>query len=573
MPNNTVSFANQTLVVPGVYVQTVPGIQLGSQTPAPPLLVIASSNGGLYNTPYSFTSLSDFQQFVRGGNVSKYIPFMANPGPGLAGASNIVFLNASQNTASTLTFGGVLTLTSTNVGTPSNLLQASLALDSNYPSDAMTMVISDNYAQTQIVGTGLGVPMTLAYTGTATSGVSFTVNSLAGGNFVLASPNSGESFTFPFSGYTDVSELIEAINGTGFYVAQIYSSTEGELPTTDLTVVSNVALSSTPTPVTAGISDALYWVNNFAQSYCTAASTGSTWPLSAAPLTNFTGATTVAPTSTNYQACLQTALNNVNAFVMWMDTNVLANQVQAAINAKQASLPVPGKFRRYVTGSTLGMTSSAAIQAAQTLNSKETVFCYPGIMAVNTSTGLTNTYDGNYVAAMVASAMCGNPIPTPLTNKQLQAQGVEQVLSQSTIASLMDAGVMVIQTVNAIPTILRDLDTWQADNNVVNTSTQQVACRQWASYSLINAISPYVGTIAAPQTLAQIKKNISATLNSLIWGASNPNGVLASWDANSLVIQYVGQTFTLSVTVNVALVGQIDFVPITVNVSAYNSGS
>jgi len=52
-----------------------------------------------------------------------------------------------------------------------------------------------------------------------------------------------------------------------------------------------------------------------------------------------------------------------------------------------------------------------------------------------------------------------------------------------------------------LPTIISDFTTWQVDANPLNVFTQQVACRWWLAYTMRNALQPYIGGIASPDTL------------------------------------------------------------------------
>jgi hypothetical protein len=192
------------------------------------------------------------------------------------------------------------------------------------------------------------------------------------------------------------------------------------------------------------------------------------------------------------------------------------------------------------------------------------VYAYPGIYRTNTNTGQNQLYGGLYVAAAAAAIAAGNIVALPLTNKVLNGNGVESAnagapLTQSQLLSLQNNGVMALWTttqVNGPPTLLSDMTTWQADNNVENTSSQQVACRYWLAYSVVNTLRNYVGTIATPTTETNILNALVKTLNALIYTGGSSNGVLAAWNKSSLVLTYNGTQQLASITVSVQLVGQ-----------------
>ena len=94
-------------------------------------------------------------------------------------------------------------------------------------------------------------------------------------------------------------------------------------------------------------------------------------------------------------------------------------------------------------------------------------------------------------------------------------------------------------------------------------------CRDFLAYSLVNALQPYVGTIASSQSITTVRNATKAALNSLIY-APGGNGVINSWDPKSLVLTYTGATQTLNVTVNVTLVGQNRFITIYIPIQPLN---
>ena len=168
----------------------------------------------------------------------------------------------------------------------------------------------------------------------------------------------------------------------------------------------------------------------------------------------------------------------------------------------------------------------------------------------------------------------GNRVAEPLTSKALVGNGVEVALTTSQINQLQQAGVICIRVPQStgVPTIVSDLTTWQNDNNPESLFNQQVACRQYLAYSLIQTAQPYVGGIdAGVSSLGKIKKSIVSTLNQLKYTGPGSSGILSSWDATSLVLNYNGATQTVAITVNAVLVGQNRFITIYTNVQPLNA--
>lgn len=597
MPNNNVQFQGQTLPIPGAYF----GDNVSAALPAnpalvPPLVFIAYGYGG---QPFVATSYPNgggqaLQNALRGAPSADFVPFLANPSTDLFGASEIIYINCSTNTQSTLTLndGGalpIIKLTSADYGPPSNLLMGEVQTG----TDAGVMLtLFDGYTGiNQEVADNLGVPFQIAYLGAA-SGVTMTVSAVSGmgtpitgggtsipagtgaTTLTLTSSVSGESYSLPLGPgqYSTVAQLVNYLNTTGVYEAQVLPNVaNGQLPTQFLDNQSGVSL---PVPVggvpqyknvTAGIGGVLYWVNQFAVSMASASGVvAGTYDHPAnIPLTHFTGATAGPPTSANYTTALNVAAQH-NAWVVFADANDAATIALGVQHAVDMSQPQNGKWRRFVAGSSIGDTVTEAQTQARSMNAIEATYVYPGIWRTDTATGINTLYSGHHVAAAVASMMAGNPIATPLTMKSLIGNGVEKQLTTGAggqIDLLQQAGVMPIfvNPVSQEPTIVSDMTTWANDNNPENVFNQQVACRQALAYSLSQGLQPYIGSIAAPFGLARMKKTAVTILNKLIYSPGN-NGILVSWAPKSLVLTYDGSTQSVNLVVDVTFVGQVRFI-------------
>lgn len=597
MPNTNIQFQGQTLPIPGSYfADNVQAAQPANPALVPPMVFIAYGYGGKPFTATTFPNgggqaLSDA---LRGAPSADFVPFIANPSTELYGASEVVYINCSENTQSTLTLKdgsakGIVAMTSADYGPPSNLLMAEVQAGT---SAGILLTLFDGYTGIdQQLCDNLGVPFQIAYTGAA-SGVTVSVNAVSGvatpaisggtsvpagtgaQTFVLSSPTPGESYTLQLgtAQYQTVSQLVNFLNTTGHYVAQVLPNVaNGGLPTQLLDAANSISL---PVPaggnnqfvnVTAGIGGTLYWINQFASSLAVASGTiGGAYDVPAAiPLTHFAGAVAGPPTLGDYATAFGVAATQ-NAWTVFADSNnagVVALGVQHAVDQSE---PAAGRWRRFISGSSVGDTVSQAQSVARGMNAYQASYVYPGVWRTDVRTGNNTLYSGLHVAAAVASMMAGNIIAQPLTMQPVVGNGVEVELSQGaggSIDLLQQAGVMPVFTdpLSMVPTIVSDMTTWQNDNNPENVFNQQVGCRQGLSYSLSQGLRPYVGQIAAPGGLARMKKAAVTILNKLIFSPGN-NGILVSWDPKSLVLTYDGSTQTVNLAVNVVFVGQIRFI-------------
>ena len=587
MPNLNVSFGGQTLVRPGSYYLDNVATTFQAQPPTtPPLIFIGYAFGLKPQTPYTFVDGASLTSAMRGGPAAAFVPFLMTPSAQLFGAQLITFINVGENTQSTLTLrnaaaSGVEILTSTNYGLPSNLLQAKVETGS---LAGKRVTIYDGFAASSVVGDNLGVPFALAYTGAATGGVSFTIatSGLNATNFNVTSPNTGETFNILLGtgNYATVGQIVQFLNGTGFYNAIIYG--DGTLPSQYL---DSGQTSGTLTPsgtggynysnVTAALGSVHYWVTQYASSFASGSISGSITTLTSGlapaniPFTSFSGAASIPPTNNDYATAFNAALT-IPGWAVVCDSNAAAVQSLGTQHAITASSPVAARWRRFYTGSSVGDSVNTTISNAQAQNSNRTIYTYPGIWNINPTTGLNQLYGGLYAAAAAAGMSTGNIVATPLTNKSILGTGVEALLTDTQINSLQQAGVMCIRgstppaagsvaVANIPPTIVSDFTTWQIDANPENVFEQQMKCRDWLAYSLVNAMTPYVGSIADIYDEVRILNAVKSTLNSLIY-VPGSNGVLNSWNPAFLNLSYSGPTQTASISASVILVGQNRFI-------------
>ena len=594
MPNVNISFAGQTLVLPGSYYQDQLSGFVSAPPTTPPLIFIGYGYGVPPLTPFTFLNGSQLLSAIRGGPCSGFVQFMYSPSPELFGAQLVTYINVGINTQASLSvqnaaIQGLGTFTTTNYGVPSNLMQLQVTTGSLV---GKRLTLYDGYAGTTIVGDNLGMPFQVAYTGNAASGatVVITTSGLSATSLTLSGSVSGQTFVAPIGGggYQTIAQIVEFINGTGFYSAIQYG--DGNMPAAYLdsgqTAVSLSVSGSGGyiySNITAALGSVLYWANQYAATanYATFALSGTITSFASGyaptniPFTSFGGATSAPPTNQQYASALNLALT-IPGWSVFCDSNNAAVQALGTQHALTASQPVNGSWRRFYTGSTVGDSVTTTIVNAQNNNSNRTIYVYPGIYATNTITGQNTLYGGLYAAAAAAGMDSGNIIATPLTNKVLSGNGVEVALTTAQINQLQQSGVMCIKGTtpplsgsvvynNVPPTIVSDLTCWQNDNNPENVFDQQIKCRDYLAYSIVNATQPYVGTIADVYDETRILNAVKATLNALIYTPGS-NGVLASWNPQSLFLQYNGNTQTASVCASVQLVGQNRFITETITI-------
>jgi hypothetical protein len=410
------------------------------------------------------------------------------------------------------------------------------------------------------------------------------------GMFSVSSPIAGESLSIPIGpgAFSTVNLLVEYLQGTANYFAQLMSSSQGLLPSLSLSPVTGVPL---PIPVSGALQytavnaftqDIAFWVNQFASSMVTAvvasglvAGASGNLPVTGSAVF-FSGARGIPPVNADYAAALNIGLSTP-AWTVFCDSNSPAVQALMTQHCEIAGQPPNSSWRRGFTGSNVGDSIATTQLLSQSINAYQMNYLYPGIWRINTSTGLPQLYGGLYAAAAACAMATGNQIALPLTNKVIAATGVEAVnggseLTTSQIVALQNSGVMVIYTPQnaSVPTIVADVTTWESDNNVANTSSQQVACRFWLAYSVIAALQQYVGSIASPLNEIVILNATKRVLNSLIFTGGSSSGVLASWRPETLVLLFTGSNQLAAVSFSATLVGQNRYITELANIEPLN---
>lgn len=576
MPNLNQSFGGSTLILSGAYYKdNVSNTLPANETPGFPLLFVGVGYGGIPNTPYHFSDANSLKTFMRGSASARFVDFLSNPSGEVPGAQQFVYINPAPNTpaiANLVSSGPatVVQLTAANYGTPGNAMTYQVAAGT---IAGINLTLADPYTGTTLTGYNLGVPFQLSYSGSS-SAVTYTVTTSGSAaiSFSTAGGAAGENVSIDLTSptYNTIAALVAALNGTGHYVANVISN--GNLPSGSLDAVAASALASGASGgafvnVTSTLPDVAYWVNNSAQAIATAATSGTSIPANApvsGSVATFSGGTNVVPSNNNYASALNTGLTE-QAFVLFIDSNVAAIQALGQAHVAAASTVSARSWRRYVTGSNLGDSVATAQAAARALNAINCTFAYPGIEAVDPTSGNTITYSGLYLAACYAGMMAGGAPALPLTNKAVNAVGMEVNLSIAQIDQLQQAGVMVtyISPETQVPTINRDFTTWQNDPNIENCSNQQVSERYILAYSIVQNLAPYIGQVASTVGQARIQNQVKRTLNALIYNDASGQGILNSWDPRTLVLTYDGTTQVLSITVDVVLVGSYTFITFT----------
>lgn len=316
MPDVNTSFQGQVIFRPGVYYfNNVTAATAATGVNTPPVLFLANSYGLKPQTPVTFTDPQSMKTAMRGSPSAAFVDFLFNPSNQLSGASMVTLINVAENTQAGYaqkTSGGttVLNWTTADYGLASNLMQIQCEPGT---IGGVAITLLDGYDNYTASADNLGLPFQVAYTGDAdTVTYSVTATGATATTFSITSSNAGELLVLNLgpAGYSTVSGIVNYLNGTGFFSAEVISN--GALPSSYLDAVSGVAL---PKPtgsvddyvnVTATLGDIVFWSNQYASLLATAAiaggitSTSAQAPNSDVAFTHFSGGTNVPPVLQDY---------------------------------------------------------------------------------------------------------------------------------------------------------------------------------------------------------------------------------------------------------------------------------
>ena len=581
MPNIFPSVNGQQIILPGVYGSVTGQTNFPTGTVGNgPLVFVAQSYGVEPNTPTLFTDPNSLIAAMRGAPSANFVPFIFNPSSQLSGASQVYLINVSPSSQSTASIAGTqsagsITLTSANYGSPSNLLTYSLTSGA---IAGYSLTVTDKYSGATVTGNNLGVPFGITYTGTAASGVTYEVqNTTPYPTFVLTSSNAGESYSFVLNPETfpTITTLINTINGLGPYAAYGVSSSFGAMAANLLDITSaavTIPVGGTSYAyVTAYIADTATWVNTFASNLVTATATSAgpylqPYTLTLASNVAFTGASNGTPTSTNYSAALEKALN-IQCASVFIDSNEADIVALGAAHVEAAAAAGTSQPRRYVTGPALGATDSVVQELAASLNSQYATVAYPGgYSAIN---GTSQLYSSLTTAAMVAGMMAGNPPSVPLTNKELAYTALETNLSTTSIGTLQQSGVLVayLPIATKVPTLATDVTTWLNSANPSYIYNQQVALGINVLTNLLAGLQQFIGGTVVSTTITggQIKNRIQRIINRLTGQVVSPGYPVL------ITLTYAQATGTWSASIGVVLLNQTRYIFLNIALSPQSS--
>jgi hypothetical protein len=278
------------------------------------------------------------------------------------------------------------------------------------------------------------------------------------------------------------------------------------------------------------------------------------------------------PSNSDWQTALD-AFAQDDVSIVFVCTEDASVHAMALAHCTAQSDVKTRRERLAVMGGSFGETVAQAVARAGSMADKRATLVYPGIQRLNLFTGLVDQLSSMYSAACVAGMIGGLTPEVPLTYKSIRCNGMEAVLSQTDIETLLNYGVLPIEQVpsQGIFRIVQGITTYLADDNTVWRKVAGVRIADYLNRTIRAALDPFVGRVGDKRTVTSILNRTVSTLGTLTRGPQNQTGVLTTGTDPSGNFEpafknvravYDGQEL-VAITYEAHPVGEIAFITVT----------
>ena len=510
-----------------------------------------------------YTTLSQAMNAIYGGPILDAVRFAFNPGNGVVPQQVFVMVvNSSlQSTAYAVN------------STPANIIE--------FTSQQYGLHTTQITKQLQ-AGTTTGVKLTLTFKTTtevydnidqALMTVQCTGASVTAATLTIVNNNTTNTFDTTVTGGTTASLSISLGNfdTIGDLVAYInnqpgYTATVGagyyNTPVTQLDQVSTIDI-LTSAQTLYGIEWAIINTVNSNSGLVTAQDVSGTAGIQP-PVYDTSPVYLAGGSNGTYQATdWTTALTALEAEnVQYVATPDSTLSVITAISAHCTLMSSTNERheRQFFAGGSWGDTTSTALTNANSINNYLGSYVFNGGYQYDINGNLAQ-YGASYGACMLAAMKSAVSTNVPLTRKTLSWISLEQKLNESTLVSLIQGSVLPVSyNVNGVPTVVRQLTTYQADNLMYN-ELSMVTEMNFVQADLRNYLdSLFVGNPTIKTMLGAIKGAVQTRLNSYVTlGIFTQDSAGNTWW--NLSVQISGDTATIDFDAN--LTAPMNFLFIT----------
>lgn len=524
------------------------------------LAILGKSDGGKPNTPLVFSSPSEAEAVLRGGELLLAVKKAFDPSAQTNGPNKVIAMRVDPATQAALTLvnsasASVITLQSQDYGLYTNQIKVKIEAGTSAGKKLTTQIGANYYSQDNVFRNMFSIQ----YVGAAPTADLQVSATLLG----LQAPLGTAVASLEFATYTTVQQLVDRINTVTGFVAVVLDG-NGTRPTTDMDAQS-ASLNSTAYVVVANLQAVVDWFNSGGEGYIVAqkvAASGGV--LVNIPFTYLSGAITGTVTSTEWSNAF-TVLQLSD--VQWVVPLTSDAAIHAMADAHCVYMSTVGRMeRRALVGGATGQTISQVQAAAKLLNSDRTSQCYPGHYSYNTA-GVLTLYPSYMTAAMVAAAFAGASPGTALTNKSLKVRGVELELRNPTDTDgLIQAGVLCVENTPKGFKVVQSVSTWLTNTNFNRVEVSTGVALDYVVRSVRVAVDDLRGAKGDPLTMGEALSRAESALVKLATPEPNGPGVIVGNADNpafkNLSVSLVGDILALQFQCSPVI--PVNYIPVTV---------
>ncbi len=583
MASKGIFFGGRNIVKPGVYATVnadamVP-VRLGA---ANTVGVIGTALGGTPRTITPVLSPLDARAALKGGVLADVIDLMYDPSGEVPGAGDVHYyrLNLAVQSALTLqdiSSANVIALTSRDYGVKQNQLRAKVESGS---VSGKKITLNDVLTTAYEVGDDLGNAFTIQYVG-AKFAAQLVVTKTGDAATLLQLQTKANGAGDPWvtevqqdltvSALATLGQLVAFLNGLGNFVTTAMGNSQ--MPTAYLDAVAGQDIKSAPYTTSALIGAVVHWINSVSSLATAARVPSATTAPANLSFTFFQGGSEGAvPSNSDWQAALDAFAQDDVSFI-FVATEDAAVHAMAVAHCDAQSDVKTRRERMTLLGGSFGESVSQVVARAGAIADKRATVCYPGILRQNIFSGLIDQLSPMYLAACVTGMAAGLRPEVPLTFKSVRCNGLETVLSQTDIETLLNYGVLCVEQVpsQGIFRIVQGITTYLQDNNTVWRKIAGVRIADYLSRTLRDALDPMVGRVGDKRTVTSILNRAVSVLRQQTRGPANQGGVLTTGTDlagnpepafKNVRAVYDGQEL-VAITYEAHPVGEIAFITVT----------
>lgn len=551
--------------------------EIDAQLGGADILIVRSAAGG--DTTQTVTVYG-----IDGSNVPIKETFSLNGTTNVAGSVSFTKITGVKLSAATA--GNVLVRnsgdTTTHVTITAGATDAALSLLTNAPAAGVVTVSSSaDQAGLDIVVRGLGAAgqevaerfdLTNANTTPVVGSTSFTritqveLGDAAAAQTVSLSLN---AFQTTHAVFPTIQRVVDKLNALDAFTATALVAGPTTFLMADADYAAAVSLLSSAAEFFAENYYFVSEINTKSQLVDAARASGATaGPANTTDPVFLAGGTEGTPTSTDWQECFTLLKKRrVNIIVpLTHDASVhamLLNHLK--FRAGQGRSEANG-YIGIGTSSGAGETKTNIKSGIIAVQNRNICAVSQEVERFDPETGVATWWAPHFLAAIAAGAQAGSTIAEPLTHKLVQCTDVRQDSSWNPIddqEEMIDAGLMVIEKIEGIGIrYVRSITTHIADDNLVFSEMSANESLNMTVYELRTRLeAAFVGNRGLGATAGAIKSKARSILEDLV-----EDEFCFGFKEESLVVEQVGDVFPVSV--ELSPIGPINFIPITVHVTA-----